>query len=91
MMSDRRRGFLRIQPPRRLGEGGQVVIFDFSGLRQSTGEKTHDPGPLTKDANEFIDALDLRVVMARDENARRAGNPCHRPFNQHRADRRGAK
>lgn len=46
-------------------QGFQVTIFDYSGLGQSSGEKTYNPGSLAKDAIELITALKLgRVVIA---------------------------
>jgi pimeloyl-ACP methyl ester carboxylesterase len=44
-------------------QGFQVVIFDYSGLGQSTGEKSYNPGSLAKDAKDLIDALGLKDVV----------------------------
>lgn len=44
-------------------EGFKVVTFDYSGLGQSTGEKTYNPGALAKDAKDLIDALGLKDVV----------------------------
>ncbi|MDU4255485.1 alpha/beta hydrolase [Pseudomonas nitroreducens] len=43
--------------------GFQVTIFDYSGLGQSTGEPSYNPGALAKDAIELIQALDLGSVV----------------------------
>lgn len=44
-------------------QGFQVTIFDYSGLGQSSGEKTYNPGSLAKDAIELITALKLGKVI----------------------------
>lgn len=44
-------------------QGFQVVTFDHSGLGQSTGDKSYDPGALVKDAKDVIDGLGLRDVV----------------------------
>jgi pimeloyl-ACP methyl ester carboxylesterase len=44
-------------------EGFQVVTFDYSGLGQSTGEKSYNPASLVQDAKDLIDALGLRDVV----------------------------
>lgn len=45
-------------------QGFQVTVFDYSGLGQSTGEASYNPGSLAKDAIELIHALGLgRVVI----------------------------
>jgi pimeloyl-ACP methyl ester carboxylesterase len=44
-------------------EGFKVVTFDYSGLGQSTGEKTYKPGSLANDAKDLIDALGLKDVV----------------------------
>ncbi|HEX6704659.1 MAG TPA: alpha/beta hydrolase [Albitalea sp.] len=45
--------------------GFQVIIFDYSGIGLSTGERTYSPPSLAKDAIELIGALGLeRVVIA---------------------------
>ena len=43
--------------------GFQVVYFDYTGLGQSTGERTYDAVSLAKDAKDLIDALGLRDVV----------------------------
>jgi pimeloyl-ACP methyl ester carboxylesterase len=43
--------------------GLQVVIFDYSGLGQSTGERTYNPMALAQDAVDLIEALDLKDVI----------------------------
>ncbi|WP_175831376.1 alpha/beta fold hydrolase [Burkholderia cepacia] len=40
-------------------QGFQVTIFDYSGLGQSTGERTYHPASLAKDAIDLIVALKL--------------------------------
>ncbi|KSQ21816.1 alpha/beta hydrolase [Pseudomonas aeruginosa] len=42
--------------------GFQVTIFDYSGLGQSSGEASYNPGALAKDAIELIQALELGQV-----------------------------
>lgn len=42
-----------------VAQGFQVTVFDYSGLGQSTGERTYNPAALAKDALELIDALQL--------------------------------
>jgi pimeloyl-ACP methyl ester carboxylesterase len=44
-------------------QGFQVTIFDYSGLGQSTGERTYNPASLAKDAIELITALKLEKVI----------------------------
>ncbi|AZF06406.1 alpha/beta fold hydrolase [Pseudomonas sp. R5-89-07] len=44
-------------------QGFQVTIFDYSGLGQSTGERTYSPASLAKDAIELITALKLGKVI----------------------------
>jgi pimeloyl-ACP methyl ester carboxylesterase len=39
--------------------GFRVVTFDYSGLGQSTGERTYHPASLARDAKDLIDALAL--------------------------------
>ncbi|MCC9005563.1 alpha/beta hydrolase [Pseudomonas putida] len=44
--------------------GFQVTIFDYSGLGQSSGTPSYNPGALAKDAIDLIQALKLgKVVM----------------------------
>ncbi|TKD00316.1 alpha/beta fold hydrolase [Polyangium fumosum] len=43
--------------------GFQVITFDYSGLGLSTGEKDYSPFALAKDANDLIEALDLKDVV----------------------------
>ncbi|MDI1434787.1 alpha/beta fold hydrolase [Polyangium sorediatum] len=43
--------------------GFQVITFDYSGLGLSTGEKDYSPVALAKDANDLIEALDLKGVV----------------------------
>ena len=44
-------------------EGFRVVTFDYTGLGQSTGEKTYNPASLANDAKDLIGALGLRDVV----------------------------
>jgi pimeloyl-ACP methyl ester carboxylesterase len=41
----------------------QVTVFDYSGLGQSTGERSYNPASLAKDAIELIVALKLGKVV----------------------------
>jgi pimeloyl-ACP methyl ester carboxylesterase len=43
--------------------GFQVVIFDYSGIGLSTGERTYSPPSLARDAIELIAALGLEKVV----------------------------
>src|ERR1700741_428781 len=43
--------------------GVQVIIFDYSGIGLSTGERTYSPPSLAKDAIELIGALGLQKVV----------------------------
>jgi pimeloyl-ACP methyl ester carboxylesterase len=46
-------------------QGFQVTVFDYSGLGQSSGERTYNPASLAKDAIELVSALKLgKVVIA---------------------------
>ncbi|WP_448097834.1 alpha/beta fold hydrolase [Luteibacter yeojuensis] len=45
------------------GQGFEVTVFDYTGLGQSTGTPTYNPGSLAKDAIELIGALGLRGVV----------------------------
>lgn len=45
------------------GQGFQVTVFDYSGLGQSTGERTYNPASLAKDAIELITVLRLGKVI----------------------------
>jgi pimeloyl-ACP methyl ester carboxylesterase len=44
-------------------EGFQVITFDYSGIGQSTGEKSYNPVSLVQDAKDLIDALELKDVV----------------------------
>ncbi|ADG10536.1 alpha/beta hydrolase [Caulobacter segnis] len=46
-----------------VGQGFQVITFDYSGLGLSTGEKTLNPFSWAKDAGDLIQALDLDSVV----------------------------
>ena len=43
--------------------GFQVVVFDYSGIGLSSGERTYSPPSLAKDAVELIGALGLQKVV----------------------------
>jgi pimeloyl-ACP methyl ester carboxylesterase len=43
--------------------GFQVTVFDYSGLGQSSGTRSYNPGALAKDAIELIQALGLGKVV----------------------------
>src|SRR5882672_5341045 len=43
--------------------GFQVIVFDYSGIGLSTGERTYSPPSLAKDAIELIGALGLQKVV----------------------------
>jgi pimeloyl-ACP methyl ester carboxylesterase len=43
--------------------GFRVVTFDYSGLGLSTGEKTYNPLEMARDANDLMEALDLKDVV----------------------------
>lgn len=46
-------------------QGFEVVVFDYSGLGQSTGAPTYNPGALAKDAIELATTLRLgKIVIA---------------------------
>lgn len=46
-------------------QGFEVVVFDYSGLGQSTGAPTYNPGALAKDAIELATTLKLgKIVIA---------------------------
>nr|WP_297383402.1 alpha/beta hydrolase [uncultured Roseateles sp.] len=44
-------------------KGFQVVYFDYTGMGQSTGQRTYDFASLAKDAKDLIDALGLKDVV----------------------------
>lgn len=44
-------------------KGFQVVYFDYSGMGQSTGQRTYDAASLAKDAMDLIGALALKDVV----------------------------
>ncbi|MCC8402719.1 alpha/beta hydrolase [Paraburkholderia sp. MMS20-SJTN17] len=44
-------------------QGFEVTVFDYSGLGQSTGERTYHPVSLAKDAIDLITALQLGKVV----------------------------
>jgi pimeloyl-ACP methyl ester carboxylesterase len=43
--------------------GFQVLTFEYSGLGQSTGDRTYDPYALGKDAADLLEAMCLRDVV----------------------------
>lgn len=46
-----------------VAQGLEVIVFDYSGLGQSTGSPTYSPGALAKDAIELAGALQLRKLV----------------------------
>lgn len=46
-----------------VGQGFQVITFDYSGLGFSTGEKTLNPFAWAKDACDLVEALQLRSLV----------------------------
>lgn len=67
VLCNRFRGVLDLWDPAFIdglaAQGFQVVIFDYSGLGQSTGDKSYNPAALAKDAKDLIDALALKDVV----------------------------
>ena len=45
------------------GAGLRVIIFDYSGLGLSTGERTYDPVALARDAKDLTEALGFERVV----------------------------
>ena len=43
--------------------GFEVVTFDYTGLGQSTGEKSYRPASLAQDARDLIDALGFKNIV----------------------------
>ena len=43
--------------------GFRVITFDYSGLGLSTGQKTYNPLEMARDANDLMEALDLKEVV----------------------------
>jgi pimeloyl-ACP methyl ester carboxylesterase len=46
-----------------VAQGFRVIVFDYSGLGRSTGERTYNPGALAKDAIDLMDALGIEKAM----------------------------
>jgi pimeloyl-ACP methyl ester carboxylesterase len=67
VLCNRFRGVLDLWDPAFLdglaAQGFNVVTFDYTGLGQSTGEKTYNPVSLARDAKDLIDALGLKNVV----------------------------
>jgi len=67
VLCNRFRGVLDLWDPAFLdslaARGFKIVTFDYSGLGQSTGEKTYNPASLARDAKDLIDALGLKNVV----------------------------
>jgi pimeloyl-ACP methyl ester carboxylesterase len=67
VLCNRFRGVLDLWDPAFLdslaARGFKVVTFDYSGLGQSTGEKTYNPASLARDAKDLIDSLGLKNVV----------------------------
>lgn len=63
VLCNRFRGTLDLWDPAFLqalaAQGYQVITFDYSGLGQSTGEKSYNPVDLALDAKDLIEALGL--------------------------------
>ncbi|MGJ4895237.1 alpha/beta fold hydrolase [Bradyrhizobium oligotrophicum] len=66
VLCNRFRGVLDLWDPAFIdglaAQGFQVVTFDYSGLGQSTGEKSYNPMSLAKDGKDLIEALGLKDV-----------------------------
>lgn len=45
------------------GNGFHVITFDYSGLGLSSGDKSFNPVDMARDANDLIEALDLKDVV----------------------------
>ncbi len=43
--------------------GFRVITFDYSGLGQSTGDRTYNPLSMARDAHDLMEALDLKDVV----------------------------
>jgi len=67
VLCNRFRGVLDLWDPAFLdslaARGFKVVTFDYTGLGQSTGEKTYNPASLARDAKDLIDGLGLKNVV----------------------------
>lgn len=67
VLCNRFRGVLDLWDPAFLdglaAHGFKVVTFDYTGLGQSSGEKTYNPASLANDAKDLIDELGLRNVV----------------------------
>jgi pimeloyl-ACP methyl ester carboxylesterase len=67
VLCNRFRGVLDLWDPAFLdslaARGFKAVTFDYTGLGQSTGEKTYNPASLARDAKDLIDGLDLKNVV----------------------------
>ena len=67
VLCNRFRGVLDLWDPAFLdglaAQGFTVVTFDYSGLGQSTGERTYNPVSLARDAKDLIDTLGLKHVV----------------------------
>ena len=67
VLCNRFRGVLDLWDPAFLdglaAQGFKVVTFDYTGLGQSTGERTYNPTSLAKDAKDLINVLGLKNVV----------------------------
>ncbi len=67
VLCNRFRGVLDLWDPVFLdglaAHGFKVVTFDYTGLGQSSGERTYNPLSLAKDARDLINALELKNVV----------------------------
>ena len=67
VLCNRFRGVLDFWDPAFLdglaAHGFRVVTFDYTGLGESTGERTYNPASLARDAQDLIGALKLKNVV----------------------------
>jgi pimeloyl-ACP methyl ester carboxylesterase len=67
VMCTRFRGTMDVWDPAFLdalaAEGLRVITFDYSGLGLSSGEKDYNPLSLARDANDLMEALDLKETV----------------------------
>ena len=67
VLCNRFRGVLDMWDPAFLdglaAHGFTVVTFDYTGLGQSTGERTYNPASLARDARDLISVLGLKNVV----------------------------
>lgn len=67
VLAHRFRGVLDLWDPAFIdalaAQGLRAITFDHSGMGQSTGERSYNPGALVKDAKDLIDGLGLKDVV----------------------------